>query len=152
MASGLYSSTLEKVMIQTSLNNYNTDTFYCMLVTASYVPQLDTDAFQSDVSGEIPFGGATGYLSGGKTLTGVSLASTTNGDSILTWDAANVSWTASTITGAAGAVIYNQSLSAATTARPLIAYIDFGGAFSTTSGTFEIQWNASGIFTLDLKP
>ena len=55
-------------------------------------------------------------------------------------------WTSSTITGARYAAIYDDTL----TNKPLICAIDFGGDFSTTSGTFKITWNASGIFTLDL--
>ena len=45
-------------------------------------------------------------------------------------------------------MIYDDDL----TNKPLICAIDFGGDFSTTSGTFKITWNASGIFTLDLTP
>ena len=56
--------------------------------------------------------------------------------------------TSSTITNAAAAVIYNTSEAN----DPLIAYVDFGGNFSTTSGTFQIVWNASGVFTLDTTP
>ncbi len=59
-----------------------------------------------------------------------------------------VEWTGSTITSARYAVIYDDDL----TNKPLICAIDFGGDFSTTSGTFKITWNASGIFTLDLTP
>ncbi len=61
---------------------------------------------------------------------------------------ADVEWTGSTITSARYAVIYDDDL----TNKPLICAIDFGGDFSTTSGTFKITWNASGIFTLDLTP
>ena len=150
MASGLYSSTIKNSLNNTLANNFASDTFYCMLVTSSYTPQLDTHVFKSDVGNEVTAG--SGYLAGGKALANPTLTATTNGDSIVTWNADDISWTSSTISGAAAAVIYNQSIAGADTARPLIAYIDFGGAFSTTSGTFEIQWNPAGIFTLDLKP
>ena len=87
----------------------------------------------------------TGYSAGGESLTSITFA--TSGGTI-TWDAADVEWTGSTITGARYAAIYDDSL----TNDPLICAIDFGGDFSTTSGTFKITWNASGIFTLDLTP
>ena len=67
---------------------------------------------------------------------------------MITWDADNVSWTSSTISSAAGGVIYDNT----TAGLPLVGFIDFNGSFSTTSGTFEVQWNASGIFTFDLTP
>ena len=78
-------------------------------------------------------------------LTSITFA--TSGGTI-TWDAADVEWTSSTITSARYAAIYDDTL----TNKPLICAIDFGGDFSTTSGTFKITWNASGIFTLDLTP
>ena len=133
-------------MNNTLSTNFNSQTFNCMLVTAGYIPQLDTHTGRADVSNEVAPG--SGYLQWGKAMTGVSLSVTTDGSSIITWDAADVSWTASTISGAAGAVIFDNT----TASYPLVAYIDFSGSFSTTSGTFEIQWNSSGIFTLDLKP
>lgn len=146
MASGLYSNTLKKVMDNTLTTNFDSQTFNCMLVTAGYVPQLDTDTGRADVSSEVATG--SGYVQWGKALTGVALSVTNDGSSIITWNADDITWASSTITGAAAAVIFDN-----TTANfPLIAYIDFAGSFSTTSGTFEIQWNPSGIFTLDLKP
>ena len=146
MASGLYSNTLNKVMNNTLATNFNSQTFNCMLVTAGYTPQLDTDTGRGDVSNEVSPG--SGYTQYGKAMTGVSLDVTTDGSSIITWNADDITWASSTITGAAGAVIFDNT----TANYPLVAYIDFAGSFSTTSGTFEIQWNPSGIFTLDLKP
>tara|TARA_B000000565_G_scaffold249866_1_gene221726 strand:+ start:1911 stop:2252 length:342 start_codon:yes stop_codon:yes gene_type:complete len=113
-----------------------------MLVTSSYTPDFDTHDYKADVTNEVS---GTGYSAGGASLTSVTF---TISSGSLVWDAADVSWTESTITSAAAAVIYDDTL----TNDPLIAYIDFGGSFSTTSGTFQIQWNASGIFTLDLTP
>ena len=95
-----------------------------------------------DVGNEVT---GTGYTAGGEALTGITFA--ISGGTI-TWDAGDVTWTSSTITNAAAAVIYNTSEAN----KPLIAYVDFGGNFSTTSGTFQIVWNASGVFTLDTTP
>ena len=83
----------------------------------------------------------------------MALTQTSDGSATITFDAADVSWTSSTLSNVAAAVVYSSTVNdASSTNDSLIAYIDFGGNFSTTSGTFQIQWNPSGIFTLDLNP
>jgi hypothetical protein len=135
---------LEQVTnFQIDFNDTTADRFKCLLTTASYTPNYSTHSIYSDVTNQLPATG--GYVDGGESLTSITFA--TSGGTI-TWDAADVEWTASTLTGAAFAVVYDDSL----TGKPLICCIDFGGAFSTTSGTFKITWNPSGIFTLDLEP
>ena len=148
MASGLYCLPMENNLEQTANFNIDfasttADRFKCLLTTASYTPNYSTHTLYSDVTNQVP--GTGGYTTGGASLSSITFA--TSGGTI-TWDAADVEWTSSTITGAAFAVIYDDDL----TNKPLICCIDFGGAFSTTSGTFKITWNASGIFTLDLTP
>lgn len=149
MASGLYSKTFADLMTQDNAVDFNATQFSLMLVTASYTPQFDTHTVKTDASGsEITSGGSTGYVAGGKALSGITLSRTSNNTSVITWDADNISWTNSTISSAAGGVLYDNT----TSGLPLVGFIDFGGSFSTTAGTFEVQWNASGIFTFDLKP
>ena len=148
MASGLYALSMEKNLEQNAafivdFSDTTADRFKCLLTTASYTPNYSTHSLYSDVTDQVP--GTGGYVTGGESLTSITFA--TSGGTI-TWDAADVEWTSSTIAGAAFAVVYDDSL----TNKPLICCIDFGGAFSTTSGTFKITWNASGIFTLDLEP
>lgn len=147
MASGLYCLPFSNNLTQTT--NFQIDfddttagRFKCMLVQSGYVPNFDTNSVFTDVTNEVS---GTGYTAGGEALTGVTFA--ISGGTI-TWDAGDVTWTSSTITNAAAAVIYNTS----ETNKPLIGYVDFGGNFSTTSGTFQIVWNASGVFTLDMTP
>jgi len=147
VASGLYCLPFKNNLTQTTnfaidFDDTTAGRFKCMLVDSSYTPNFDTDSVKTDVSGEIV---GAGYTAGGEALTSVTF---TISSGTITWDAADVTWSASTITNAAAAVIYNTS----ETNEPLIAYVDFGGNFSTTSGTFQIVWNASGIFTLDLTP
>lgn len=145
MASGLYVETFEAALKNDLDLDMDNDTFKCMLVTASYSPNLETHTNKSDVSNEVS---GTGYTAGGETLTGVTMTSSSDGTGTIKWDADDVSWTSSTLSNVRAGVIYDDSV----TNDRLIAYIDFGGDFSTTSGTFQIQWNAAGIFTLDLKP
>jgi len=152
MASGLYALSMEQNLEQVAafavdFNDTTADRFKCLLTTASYSPNYSTHSLYSDVTDQVP--GTGGYVTGGESLTSITFA--TSGGTI-TWDAADVEWTSSTISAAAFAVIYDNTLGGSLANRPLICCIDFGGAFSTTSGTFKITWNASGIFTLDLEP
>ncbi len=152
MASSLFAKTFKTLMTASGTTvDFDTNTFKCALVTSTWVPQFDTDSKFSDIDSELPATG--GYTGGGKTLTSVALTQTSDGSATITFDAADVSWTASTLSNVAAAVVYSSTVNdASATNDSLIAYIDFGGNFSTTSGTFQIQWNPSGIFTLDLNP
>tara|TARA_B100000287_G_scaffold373708_1_gene373053 strand:+ start:348 stop:785 length:438 start_codon:yes stop_codon:yes gene_type:complete len=145
MASGLYVETFEAALKNDLALDMDNDTFKCMLTLTGYTPNFETHTNKSDVTNEAS---GTNYTAGGETLTGVSMTSSSDGTGTIKWDADDVSWPNSTLTGVTGAVIYDDTV----TNDRLIAYIDFGGSFSTTSGTFQIQWNAAGIFTLDLKP
>ena len=123
------------------LDDTSADRFKVMLVTSSYSPNFGTHDFKADVTNEVS---GTGYDAGGKSLSSVTL---TQSSGTITFDAADVTWTSSTITARA-AVVYDDSL----TNDPLIAYIDFGADKSSSAGDFVLTFNASGIFTLDLTP
>jgi len=58
-------------------------------------------------------------------------------------DAADVTWSSSTIT-ARYAVLYNDS-GASNASKALIGYVDFGSNQSSTNGNFTITWDATGI-------
>ena len=144
MASGLYGITFLNALkndLALDLDDTTADRFKAMLVTSSYTPDFGTHDFKSDVTNEVS---GTGYDAGGKSLSSVTL---TQSGGTITFDAADVTWTSSTITARA-AVIYDDSL----TNDPLIAYIDFGADKSSSAGDFVLTFNASGIFTLDLTP
>jgi len=141
MASGLYGITFLNSLNNTLALDLDNDTLKIMLVTSGYTPDFGTHDFKADVTNEVV---GTGYTAGGETLTSVAL---TQSAGTITFDAADVTWTSSTIT-ARGAVIYDDTLAS----DPLICYIDFGSDQSSSSGDFQIAFNASGIFTLDLTP
>ncbi|MFD7045372.1 hypothetical protein [Rhodococcus jostii] len=122
--------------------DWNTDTIKVMLATSSYTPDQDTHQYKSSVTNEVT---GTGYTAGGATLASATTSYTT-GTNTLVLDAADSSWTTSTIT-ARYAIIYNSTPGTDAT-RPLIAYVDFGADVSTTAGTFTITWDAAGIVTL----
>jgi hypothetical protein len=123
------------------LIDLDSDAIKVMLCTSSYTPDLDAHDFKNDVTSEVT---GTGYTAGGATLGSVTLTydAPTN-----TWkfDAADVTWAASTIT-ARYAVIYDSTPGTDAT-RPLIAIIDFGANVSSTAADFTIQWAAGGIAT-----
>ncbi|AKJ72124.1 hypothetical protein WKY82_09340 [Gordonia malaquae] len=117
----------------------DSDAIKVMLCTSSYTPNQGTHQYKSSVTGEVT---GTGYTAGGATLASVTAGVTGN---VFKFDADDVSWPSSTIT-ARYAVIYD-STPGSDASRPLIGYVDFGADVSTTSGTFQIVWNSSGIFT-----
>jgi hypothetical protein len=82
---------------------------------------------------EVPDSGS--YAAGGGTLTNVT--PTTSGTTAFT-DFADLSFTSATIT-AYGAMIYNDSASG----NPSVCILDFGGAKTSTSGTFTIIFPAA---------
>lgn len=121
--------------------NWSSDTIKVALATSTYTPSQDTHDFFNDVTNEVT---GTGYTAGGATLASKT-ATYTSGTNTCAFDAADTSWTTSTIT-ARYAIIYKSTGTASTS--PLIGYVDFGADVSSSGGTFTITWDAAGIFTL----
>lgn len=103
---------------------------------------ISTAKLFTDWTAIVPEITGTGYTAGGVLLTGVSSSVGGSNNSVYTLTASNPSWTTSTIT-ANQAVFYDSSA----TTEQLIAFWDFGGALSDSSGTFTLLINAAGIFT-----
>lgn len=118
--------------------DWDTNTIRVMLCTSSYTPDQDAHEYKDDITNEIT---GTGY-----TAKGAALASKTNTYTAATntvkLDAADVSWSSSTIT-ARYAIVYRDTGTNSTS--PLIGYVDFGENVSSYQGTFTITWNASGV-------
>lgn len=143
-ASGLFLPTFLDVLDGTQLAvNTASDTFKCGMVTNSSTPNFDSHDHWSDLSSNEVSG--TGYTAGGAALTSVTL---TGSSGTITFDAADVSWSSSTINDARAAVIYDDTL----TSDPLVCLVNFGSDYSSANGTFTITWSSSGIWTLDLTP
>jgi hypothetical protein len=83
--------------------DFDSDTFWCMLVTASYTPDKDTHTKRSDVTNEVPNSGA--YTAGGQVAVVTVTKDTVNDRVDISLGAE--SWAASTI-AAAGAVYYKR--------------------------------------------
>lgn len=140
MADVIYNSFKAKIMDGSI--DLDTDTIKVALVTSSYTPNQDTHDFFDDVTNEVT---GTGYTAGGASLASkVVSVDTTDNEGV--FDAADVTWSTSTIT-ARGAVIYKSTGTASTSA--LICYLDFGSDQSSSAGDFTISWNSEGIVNLN---
>lgn len=118
-------------------------TFKIMLTTNSYTPDRGTHTQKSDVTNELST--AFGYTAGGATLSSVTWGQT---GGTATFDAADVSWTASggSIGPFRNAVIYDDTAGN----DELLCYcvLNSSDLTATDGQTFTIQFNASGILTL----
>ena len=126
----------------TKINLEDTDTIKVALVTSSYTPSAASHDFFDDVTNEVS---GTGYTAGGATL-GTKTVTQDNTDDEGVFDAADTTWTTSSIT-ARGAVLYKSTGTPGTS--PLIAYIDFGANKTSDGGTFQITWATEGILNIN---
>jgi len=117
-----------------ALIDFDSDTFYGMLVTSSYTPNKDTHTKRSDITNEVV---GTGYTAGGA----VSATTVTkdNGTDKVTITFASIVWPASTITARA-CVLYKRRGGAAS-ADELVAHVDFGSDVTSTSGSFTVTFS-----------
>lgn len=131
---GQYSSTTARRI------NWTVDTIRTSLHSSAYVPNRDTNDFFSTATNELATAG--GYTAGGVQLTGMS-TSYNSGAHEARLIAGNAQWTSATFT-ARIAVVYSDTAGAAAT-DPLVSYVDFGADETVSSGTFTIQWDATGV-------
>lgn len=120
------------------------DTFKIALCTTTYTPNTATHDFFDDVTNELTT--ATGYTAGGETL--ASKTTSAPVATVVTRDAADVTWTFSASKSFRYGVIYKSTGTASTS--PLMFLIDFDGSTNITAaiGTWTWVLNASGLFTL----
>lgn len=133
MASGIYERFLANLM--NKIVDLEADTINVSLYDNMHVFTATDNVYTT--SNELATAG--GYTQGGVALASkaVTQGSTTK------FDAADTSWTSATFT-AYHAVIWDDTVAT----DDLIANIDFGGAKTVTSGTFQITWHTDGIITL----
>lgn len=111
------------------------------LYTNTLTPNFSTDQSYSatnEVSG-------TGYTAGGQTIAGPTTTESPTGT--LMYDMTDEAWASSSIT-ARGAILYADALAG----NNLIVAMTFGADFTSTNGTFTIQFASGGVFTIDLTP
>lgn len=135
MASIVYNSFLDD--LAEGRIDADTDTFKVMLVNSTYAAiadetKKDSHTKRSDVTANEVSG--TNYVAGGDDVTvSVNKDTATNRVEISLGAGA---WAAATIT-AYGAVYY-KSRGGASSADELVAFIDFGGAVTSTAGAFDL--------------
>ena len=140
----MYTNALKAFMMATC--NWKTtggSVIKCALLTNAYTPDQDVhDFFDHCSANEVANG--NGYTTGGATMAPTDPTVDTASNETRC-DAADVVWSASTIT-ARYAIIYFSTGTAATSV--LIAYVDFGADVVSAAGTFTITWDATGVFKI----
>jgi hypothetical protein len=140
MASKVYGNTLKAAFNKEI--DWDTDTIKVMLLTSAYTPNQDSHDYLDDVVANEVSG--TGYTAGGATL-----ASKTNtydaSTNTVKFDAADVTWSSSTIT-ARYAVVYSDAGGSNAT-KALIAYFDFTTDRASSNGDFVVRWGTDGVFS-----
>jgi len=135
-----------KVWMADSTFNMTSNTFKMSLHTNTYTPSISANTVFADATNELTT--ANGYTAGGVTLSGVTY---TKSGSTTTFTCTNPTWTASG--GSIGpfriAVIY-ASGTLNTHVNPLVCYcvLDTADITLTSTNTFTVQINASGIYTV----
>lgn len=136
MASTVYTNFCRNLAI--ARHNFSSDTLKTLL--HSSVPSetnIDSWIARSDITNEIT---GTGYTAGGvaQALTFPAVDTTNNRQSI-TLTNLSPGWSSSTFS-AVGATIYKNS--GTSTTDYLIEFVDFGGTFTCTAGTFTITYTS----------
>ena len=149
-ASGIYVKTiLDALDLTQAVVDLDSET----MKLAMYLDALTPDFSVDQAFGSAPFTAnqvtGTAYSAGGVALPGTTFTESPAGT--VMFDATDVAWAASTIANAMCGVIYLDAI-ATPVAKPALVLIDFVTAYSTTAGTFTIQFSTGGIFTIDLTP
>ncbi len=113
------------------------DTFKILLLDDGHTPSAAHVDYADVIADELSNG--NGYTTGGETLASVTWTET---GGVATFDAANVQWAGANFTSRYG-VIYNDTVS-----DELACLIDFTENKQAGNITFEVRFDASGIFTL----
>jgi hypothetical protein len=140
MASSVFTQTARSFATgKFDFSTLNTSTGLKTLLVSSVPSEANLDAWanRSDVTNEIT---GTGYTAGGvnQAFTFNAIDTTNNRQSVSLTNLAP-GWTSSTFT-AVGAVVYKNT--GTSTTDTLLEFIDFGGSFTCTAGTFTINYTS----------
>ncbi len=142
--SGLYLLSLEKQMMDTLGVDMEIETNKVGLVLDGYTPNYLTHAFHSDLTNE--------HVGGNYVKELLITTELTVAGEVLTYDAADTVFDNGgaddvTITDAMAAVVWTEIGTSGT--DQLIGLWDFVTTAASTNSTFTVQWNGSGLWTLD---
>lgn len=148
-ASGLFVLTFKDMWDNTDfVFDYITDTVKFALFTNTITPSFSADT----AYGVAPYNAnevsGTGYTAGGVTLGSKTISESPTGTLMI--DAADAAWTTSTFSSARGGLMWDDTATAPADAA--LALVNFGADYGVTSGTFTVQFAATGIWTVDLTP
>lgn len=120
--------------------DFETDTFYAMVVTSSYSP-VQSHSKRSDITNEVT---GTGYVAGGNVCVVGSYARVGN---LLSVTFNNVVWTAP-VSGFTGrrAIIY-KARGGLATADELVACVDFGAGVAANGTTYTLVFTSALTWT-----
>lgn len=139
MASGGYGPFVRDAMTNAKAFDLNaSDVVKWQIVTDTYTPNFDTHDEEADITNEVT---GTGYTTGGETLGSPTFAIASG---VAKFDGTDVSLSSTTLSNIEGDVLFDDTIAG----DPLLVAHDYGSTYSTSSGTFAITWNASGIFTI----
>lgn len=126
-------------------------TLRVILLSASYTGDIDAHTRYTSLSAhEVSVTGpvATGYSSGGQAISASVVISADNGNDRCYFDAADNTWTSSTITARYAAIIKQRASGSNKELDNVVGYLDFGSAQASSNGSFTISWNSAGIILL----
>ena len=118
----------------------NADTFIAILLTSAFTPNVATQVNLADITASEVSDADYSRV----TLTNVSV---TESGGTVTFDADDCNFGSAVTITAKYLAIFDDTV----TNDPLIVYVDLdtgGGSVSSTSSTFQVTQNASGLFTL----
>lgn len=123
--------------------DFSGDTFYLMLMTSAYTPDVDNEAVRSDLSGEAS---GTGYTAGGQAVDNVAITQDDTNDRAKV-DFDDEVYSTVTLSNVDGAVLYKSTGAAATDI--LVCYFDFAeGAQNVVANDFTVTVDSNGALTI----
>lgn len=159
--SGIYVQTLIELFKQTSTTGalaLTTATHKIALHSSALTPgvaPLNWDATSPNWANTNEVSG-TGWAAGGITFTTAGMGTPTltiSPSGSLMYDSADVSVASTTLTNARGCILFADPVTApAALVDAMIVAVCFGADYSTSNGTFGVQWAATGIAAIDLTP
>lgn len=147
--------TVSGLFVPTFLDAFDTTQLAIDLDLETHKVAMFTNSITPNFSSDTAYGVApynanevsgTGYSAGGVALTTTTFTESPTGT--VMFDAADASWSSSTIANARCALVYADALAG----NNAIVLVNFGADYSTTAGTFTIQWASGGIFNIDITP
>ena len=123
--------------------DWATDNHYLVLITDSHTPDASTEATLADIS-------ANEVADADYSPQDMTGESVTKSGGVVTFDADNVTFGSSVTITAKYAYVVVGTVAGKTGTDALVGYVDLdsgGGSVSSTSGSFAVNWNASGMWT-----